>query len=193
MDTFKDAFEKMNDPDWRRDHSVYDFSSPFASSDDYHTDDGYERRFRYGLPEALSSVPVVEGEAGLLITGPRGTGKTWKATGIGAHLARRRERVEWVSLPLWLFAFRNRKSPALPSGTVVILDDIGVSELPEWMSEPLFALFESCCLNGSKVIATSNLTRAQLATVYGPRIASRLSQLCPRTEVMDGPDRRVTR
>jgi DNA replication protein DnaC len=193
MDTLKDAFDKMNDPEWRKAHSAAYVSDAVPES----ADDAASRiaaargeRFRATLPESLADVPAVEGEPGVLITGPRGTGKTWKATGIGIHNATLGKRVEWLSLPLWLFAFRNHESPVLPSASVVVLDDIGVSKLPEWMTEPLFAVFESCCLNGSSVIATSNLTRAQLADVYGPRIASRLSQLCPRTEVMDGIDRR---
>ena len=61
-----------------------------------------------------------------------------------------------------------------------------------WPQERLFEIFDERSLNCRPVIITCDVLPNQLSEVTGPRVASRLAEMCGSSIVLiDGADRRL--
>ena len=138
---------------------------------------------------------VVTGTArALVITGPKGTGKTGNA---------------WLAYPYlmslgWVGRFRaltevDYLDSCLGDGStaarakwagVLLFDDIGGGTVSDWSRSRVLSLLDTRWSAGLPTIVTTNLTESQLAAHLGDRAASRLADRA-RLVTLTGPDRRL--
>ncbi|MEU0831256.1 DnaA/Hda family protein [Streptomyces sp. NPDC005969] len=79
----------------------------------------------------------------------------------------------------------------LQDAELVFIDDIAAAKVTEWTQERLFEIFDERYINRRPVIITSDVLPGDLSPVTGPRVASRLAEMCRGSVVlMDGNDRR---
>jgi DNA replication protein DnaC len=78
----------------------------------------------------------------------------------------------------------------LTSGSVLILDDIGVEKVSEFVEEFMYLLINTQYEKVFPVIITSNLPLSQLAEKLGDRIVSRIKEMCDVIEIK-GEDKRL--
>lgn len=79
----------------------------------------------------------------------------------------------------------------LQRADLLFIDDLAAARASTWTQERLFELFDERYINRRPVIITCDVLPAQLSEITGPRVASRLAEMC-RTSVvlMQGNDRR---
>ncbi|MET9550583.1 DnaA/Hda family protein [Streptomyces sp. NPDC006627] len=145
----------------------------------------------------------------LFLTGPIGVGKThtaWKTCRcwLEAWYAPARE---WKGGP----DLRTYRSTALfdalrPDGPdeirrtlvkelqechLLFIDDLAAAKASVWTQERLFEIFDERYINRRPVIITCDVVPGQLADVTGPRVSSRLAEMCGDSIVLlEGADRR---
>ena len=73
---------------------------------------------------------------------------------------------------------------------ILFLDDLGTENKTDWWMEQLYMLINSRYESGKSIVITTNLTGEDLASFYGSRIVSRLTQMCSVLNV-NGPDHRL--
>lgn len=74
---------------------------------------------------------------------------------------------------------------------MLVIDDIGVEKVTEWLSEQLFLVINYRYENSLPIIVTSNQSLEDLGQLHKPQIASRLDEMC-KTVRFTGMDRRHT-
>lgn len=72
---------------------------------------------------------------------------------------------------------------------VLVIDDIGVEKVTEWLSEQLFLVINFRYEHKLPTLVTSNQSLDDLATLHKPQIASRLDEMCKSVR-FTGEDRR---
>jgi len=79
----------------------------------------------------------------------------------------------------------------LQTADLVYIDDLAAAKVTEWTQERLFEIFDERYINRRPVIVTSDVLPPELGPVTGPRVASRLGEMCGSSVVlMEGDDRR---
>lgn len=74
---------------------------------------------------------------------------------------------------------------------LVYIDDLAAAKVTEWTQERLFEIFDERYINRRPVIVTSDVLPSDLGPIVGPRVASRLAEMCGASVThMDGADRR---
>lgn len=74
---------------------------------------------------------------------------------------------------------------------LLYIDDLAAAKASVWTQERLFEIFDERYINKRPVIITCDVLPAQLSDVTGPRVASRLAEMCRGSVVlMSGADRR---
>lgn len=137
----------------------------------------------------------------LFIAGPTGCGKTYQALGalrmIAIDSARCGRTLDWRYATHAVFADRTRPKPdnshvwaAEPyiHAGFLVFDDLGTTKGSDWTIDVLYRLIDYRWTNRLPTIWTTNLNAADLASVVGERILSRLLD-APRIAIA-GPDRR---
>jgi DNA replication protein DnaC len=71
------------------------------------------------------------------------------------------------------------------------LDDLGAEKRTEWVLEQLYSVVNERWQDQRSVVVTTNATDGELRDQVGPRIVSRLSEMCVMVPIM-GPDLRRT-
>lgn len=172
----------------------------------------------YSKTEIETCKRSVSGKHGLFICGDSGRGKSWLAVAVLKDLIEKcassqkivgqnYKNVEgllssyrFVYVPLQLIEIRANYGNKNYSGElnvvqeltkipVLILDDIGVEKLSEWVREKLNTIIHFRNSRALKTIYTSNVLPDQIAIQFGNRIASRIHQDCEIIH-LKGPDRR---
>ncbi|MFE1988746.1 ATP-binding protein [Streptomyces mirabilis] len=140
---------------------------------------------------------IAEGSS-LLIVGPTGTGKTYQAYGAVRALLTRGVRLRWEATTTADLYARLRPRPghdaerdlqALARSPLLLLDDLGAAKTSEWTEELTYRLINHRYEHLRPTLITTNLPTAELRTVLGDRIASRLAEMTERV-ILTGPDRR---
>lgn len=72
----------------------------------------------------------------------------------------------------------------------LILDDLGVEKISEWVLEILYIIINRRYNNMQKVIITSNKSIKEISQALGDRIASRLTEMCQIIK-LEGVDKRL--
>lgn len=184
---------------------------------------GVPERERTFTPEAMTrpqkavagraAAAVDRGDAVLLV-GPVGRGKTGLAVCEVIRALRAGRSARWCNVGDWLRELRaqfdappeTRRAEALMlrellEPDLLVVDDLGAEHLTDWTRSMVHALIDGRDSSGRPYIATTNLPLAparpgdaSIATVYGDRVASRLSRcvrLSMSAEVPDLRDRRL--
>lgn len=136
---------------------------------------------------------------GLLLTGPQGTGKTTLAMLISKAALDAGRSVAIYSLPRLLNVLRvSLESEAglldlidrLAAVDLLHIDDLGAERQTDWVLEQLYSIVDARYEAERAIIATTNLSRDELEEQLGPRIVSRLLEMCELLP-LEGEDRRL--
>lgn len=141
-----------------------------------------------------------ENSKGLYLFGPVGTGKTYSVNALAIELLKNSLDVRIFDLPVLLDQIRSsfsNDSQEIESRTirdlsdieVLIIDDIGVEKITDWVLESLYKLINTRYENSKTTIFTSNHNLGELASRTNDRITSRITEMCKIIEVK-GKDKR---
>jgi DNA replication protein DnaC len=166
-------------------------------------------RQAYDLPQEVADWIAGWGGTSLFLTGPIGVGKTHTAW----HTCRRWLEAQyapgqpWQGTPIIKIyrstALFDALRPDAPDGEgralvkelqrcdLLFIDDLAAARPSTWTQERLFELFDERYINRRPVILTCDVLPNQLSEVVGPRVASRLAEMCRGSVVLlQGSDRR---
>lgn len=74
---------------------------------------------------------------------------------------------------------------------LLFIDDLAAAKASVWTQERLFEIFDERYINRRPVIITCDVLPGELSEVTGPRVSSRLAEMCGDSIVLlDGEDRR---
>ncbi|MEU7240261.1 ATP-binding protein [Streptomyces sparsogenes] len=161
------------------------------------------------LPEDVAKWIAGWGGSSLFLTGPIGVGKTCTAW----QTCRRWLQAQYAPGEPWQGtpAIQTWRSTALFDALrpdagegegrtllrqlqrcdLLFIDDLAAARASSWTQERLFELFDERYINRLPVIITSDVVPAKLSEVTGPRVASRLAEMCRGSVVLlEGYDRR---
>lgn len=141
----------------------------------------------------------------LALVGPMGRGKThlaWQAakTWASAVLANPAERhlpavVAWRATELFdalrpdAAANPYKVLDAAKTAGLLILDDVAAAKPSAWTQERLYELIDERYVEQRPLLLTADVPPTALGDWVGPRVASRLTEMCA-VQVLDGPDHR---
>lgn len=75
---------------------------------------------------------------------------------------------------------------------LLFIDDLAAAKASTWTQERLFEIFDERYINRRPVIITCDVLPNQLSEVTGPRVSSRLAEMCGDSVVLlEGDDRRT--
>jgi DNA replication protein DnaC len=161
------------------------------------------------LPQEVADWIAGFGGRSLFLTGPIGVGKTHTAW----RTCRRWLEAQygpgqpWQGTPI-IKPFRSTAlfdalRPDAPEGEgrtlvkklqqvdLLFIDDLAAARPSTWTQERLFEIFDERYIRRRPVIITCDVLPNQLSDVTGPRVASRLAEMCgPSIVLIEGPDRR---
>lgn len=166
-------------------------------------------RQRYDLPQQVADWIAGWGGTSLFLTGPIGVGKTHTAW----HTCRRWLEAQYAPTMPWqgtpiIKVYRSTAlfdalRPDAPGGEgralvkelqlcdLLFIDDLAAARASDWTQERLFELFDERYINRRPVIITCDVLPNQVAEVVGPRVASRLAEMCRGSvALLQGNDRR---
>jgi DNA replication protein DnaC len=127
---------------------------------------------------------------GLWLMGDVGTGKTTLAMLISTAALQAGHSVAIYSLPRLLARIRRTYDAEageqsylefferLTSVDLLHVDDLGAEKRTDWVLEQLYAIVNERYETGRSIVLTSNLNQTELEEQIGPRIVSRLAELC---------------
>lgn len=119
----------------------------------------------------------------LILTGSSRRGKSHVAYAIGNEARRRGQWVAGFLVTDLLECLRpsevdparsERTRQTVRGADLLILDDLGPESQTPWTVEQLWDVLEARIATGTRLIATTNLSYAELERAYGPRIVYRL-------------------
>jgi DNA replication protein DnaC len=138
---------------------------------------------------------------GIWFVGDVGTGKTTLAMLVSRAALDAGRSVAIYSLPRLLAVLREaidsedgllRIVDDLSQVDLLHLDDLGAERATDWVLEQLYAIVNARYEEQRSLVITTNLDPEQLADQLGPRIVSRISEICGVPVMMRGDDRRST-
>lgn len=160
------------------------------------------------LPPKVTEWLAGDGAPSLFLTGHIGVGKTHTAW----HTCRRwlenayGPRRTWKGSPV-VTTFRSTQLfdmlrpdsshdprvlvQVLQETRLLFIDDLAAARASAWTQERLFEIFDERYVNSRPVVITCDVLPAGLSEVTGPRVASRLAEMCAASTVLlCGDDRR---
>jgi DNA replication protein DnaC len=161
------------------------------------------------LPETVTDWIAGFGGRSLFLTGAIGVGKThtaWKTCRRWLE-AQYGPGQPWQGTPI-IKAYRSTAlfdalRPDAPDGEgrslvkalqrveLLFIDDLAAARPSSWTQERLFEIFDERYIRRRPVIITCDVLPAQLSEVTGPRVASRLAEMCGTSVIrLTGKDRR---
>lgn len=161
------------------------------------------------LPADVAAWIAGRGSSSLFLAGPIGVGKTHTAW----RTCRRWLEAWYAPTRPWTGGpdLRTYRSTALfdalrPDGPdeirrtlvgelqlcdLLFIDDLAAAKASTWTQERLFEIFDERYINRRPVVITCDVLPSQLSEVTGPRVSSRLAEMCQSSVVLlEGNDRR---
>ncbi|MDQ3741641.1 MAG: ATP-binding protein [Actinomycetota bacterium] len=136
---------------------------------------------------------------GIWFTGRVGTGKTTLAMLVSKSAIDAGRSVAIYSLPRLLAFLREAIDSEvgvmqvvddLSTVDLLHLDDLGAERATDWVLEQLYAIINARYEEQRSLVVTTNLDANELMEQVGPRIVSRLREMCGWPVHLDGDDRR---
>ncbi|MGW2594820.1 DnaA ATPase domain-containing protein [Streptomyces sp. NPDC001515] len=166
-------------------------------------------RQRINVPKDVTDWVAGWGGTSLFLTGPIGVGKThtaWETCRLWLKAFYGPDRAWNGSADIYTYRstalfdalrpdgpdeVRRTLIKTLQDADLVFVDDLAAPKATEWTQERLFEIFDERYINQRPVIITSDVLPADLGPVTGPRVASRLGEMCRGSVVLlEGDDRR---
>lgn len=190
-----------------RESVLLERQSSAISRFDEETPDIYRRPI--DLPQAVTDWIAGWGGRSLFLTGAIGVGKThtaWKTCRRWLE-AQYGPGQPWRGTPI-IKTFRSTAlfdalRPDAPDGEgralskklqtvdLLFIDDLAAARPSTWTQERLFEIFDERYIRRRPVIITCDVLPNALSEVTGPRVASRLAEMCGSSVIrLTGPDRR---
>jgi DNA replication protein DnaC len=134
---------------------------------------------------------------GLLLVGREGTGKTHVAVAILKEVIQKGYTGLYWNVPELFLELRRLMSDSgdvseadlfdeASDADLLVLDDLGTERVSEYVLDRLYVLINGRYQNDTATIITTNRTPEELRHQLGPRIASRLCEMCVPVEFPDG-------
>jgi DNA replication protein DnaC len=190
-----------------RESVLLERQSTAISRFDEETPDIYRRPIE--LPQQVADWIAGWGGRSLFLTGAIGVGKThtaWKTCRRWLE-AQYAPGQPWRGTPI-IKTYRSTAlfdalRPDAPDGEgralskrlqnveLLFIDDLAAARPSTWTQERLFEIFDERYIRRRPVIITCDVLPNALSEVTGPRVASRLAEMCGNSVVrLNGPDRR---
>ncbi len=145
-------------------------------------------------------------EDGLLVAGPKGTGKTHLVASVALDLCRRGFQPRFWNVPELLQTIRSSFNAEaadkqmteaqimqeIMGADLLILDDLGTEKPSDWVADRLYLIVNWRYEHLKPVLVTTNATMQELAQALAAKTVSRLAQMCQGLE-LKGPDYRLNR
>ncbi|MGI8905765.1 MAG: ATP-binding protein [Candidatus Sumerlaeaceae bacterium] len=134
---------------------------------------------------------------GLLMTGKEGTGKTHVAIAILREVIEKGYTGLYWNVPELFLELRRRMDEKSEEKEgelfdhakrvdLLVLDDLGAERTSEYVLDRLYVLINGRYQNDTATIITTNRTIPELKTQIGPRITSRICEMCMSIEFPEG-------
>lgn len=138
---------------------------------------------------------------GLLLMGKEGTGKTHVAVAVLKETITRGYRGLYWNVPELFLELRRLMSDQVEMteadlfdeasrADLLVLDDLGAERTSEYVMDRLYVLINGRYQNDAATIITTNRTLEELQSQIGPRICSRICEMCVPIEFPPGDYRR---
>lgn len=152
----------------------------------FENDNGVQPKMKIGREYVRHWKEAAKENAGLLLLGGVGTGKSYCACAIANALCEKDISVRFVNLAEVLNELqscpdRNEVVRNLTTCALLIIDDFGIQRNTEYANEQVFNLLDSRDRSGKPLIVTTNMTYRELtepADTRQERIFSRLRKMC---------------
>lgn len=150
--------------------------------------------------ERNTPYPMIKGGPSLLLLGRVGVGKTYQAVGVYRRLLQlgliRSGRITtsadmYASLRPRHMVDSEEVFREYAFCGLLVIDDVGASKVSEFTEEITYRIINTRYERVYPTIITSNALPADLPSLMGQRVASRLVEMCSRVS-LKGPDRRIS-
>jgi len=151
-----------------------------------------------GMVKSARRFAADEGPPILILVGRFGSGKTHIAQAIGRAYVEQGHSARYETAARMLTALRATQAPDSADSldgwlrwyeeqTVLILDDLGSKDAAEtaWARDVVKEIIDHRLESRSRLVITTNLSRPQMDTCMGPRIASRLYENNPKLKTVE--------
>jgi DNA replication protein DnaC len=143
---------------------------------------------------------VEKPRGGIFLFGPTGAGKTHLATATMRAFIEQGRDCQYITMPELLMrlkkSFDQSQSSceedllAHYSMSILILDDLGVGPITEWVRQIIHLLLDKRDRFLKPTLLVSNLRLEEIADLFGEPIASRIAGMCQIVR-LEGEDRRL--
>jgi DNA replication protein DnaC len=145
-------------------------------------------------------IPVIDEAQNCFFIGDKGLGKTYTMVAMAKALIAKGNTVRYITVPELLMELKssfNRKDISeqvvlhkYSSIPYLFLDDIGVEKPTDYVLQALFIIIDRRYMDNLPLCISSNLSLQELSDRIGPRLVSRLVEMCDVFE-FSGKDRRI--